>query len=46
MNSIYIGDRQLDPPEDDDPKDGLTDPERRQKAFDDYDPPDNDYGGE
>jgi hypothetical protein len=24
--------------------DGLTDAERRQKAFDDFDPPDNDFG--
>lgn len=42
MNHIYIGDRELDPPEEDDePEDGLTDAERRQKAFDDFDPPDN-----
>lgn len=46
MNSIYIGDRPLDPPEDDEQEDGLTDAERRQKALDDFDPPDNDYGGD
>lgn len=80
MNSIYIGDRPLDPPEDEwdedlincwsclrtieveavndcescCPKCGveidieheLTDAERRKKAFDDFDPPDNDYGGD
>ena len=43
-NPIYLGDHNLDPPDDDDPEDGLTDAERRQKAFDDFDPPDNDYG--
>lgn len=37
----YIGDRQLDPPEDDNPEGGLTDAERRQKEFDDVDPDDN-----
>lgn len=46
MSYPYAGDRQLDPPEDDDPEDCLTDAERRQKEFDDYDPPNNDYGGE
>lgn len=44
MNHIYIGDRELDPPEDEDPEDGLTDAERRQKEFDDFDPPDHDFG--
>lgn len=44
MNLIYLGDHNLDPPDDDDePEDGLTDAERRQKAFDDFDPPDNDF---
>lgn len=46
MSYPYAGDWMLDPPEYEDPEDGLTDAERRQKAFDDYDPPDNDYGGE
>jgi hypothetical protein len=41
---IYLGDYNLEPPEDDDTEDGLTDAERRQKAFDDFDPPDNDFG--
>lgn len=36
----------LEPDDDDDPEDGLTDAERRQKEFDDFDPPDNDYGGD
>lgn len=80
MNHIYIGDRELDPPEDPDLPtrdcgccrgtgrieyyvegeyghviaecpdcDGegqveMTDAERRQKAFDDFDPPDQDFG--
>lgn len=39
-------DRWLEPDDDDEPEDGLTDAERRQKAFDDFDPPDNDYGGD
>lgn len=43
MNSIYIGDRPLDPPEDDDFEDGLTEAERQQKAFDELDPEDNDF---
>lgn len=34
----------LDPPEDDEPGDDLTDAERRQKAFDDFDPLDEDFG--
>lgn len=42
MNHIYIGDRQLEP--DEEPDDGLTYEERRQKEFDDFDPPDNDFG--
>lgn len=42
-NRFYVGDYRLDPP-DDDTDDGLTDAERRQKAFDDFDPPDNDFG--
>lgn len=75
MNHIYIGDRELDPPECDEPEtcfrcggwgwidadpensgdcpdcEGsgqivLTEAERQQKAFDDFDPPDNDYGGD
>ena len=47
MNHVYIGDRQLDPNEEPDiPDDGLTDAERHQKEFDDFDPPDNDYGGD
>lgn len=40
----YIGDRQLDPPEEDDPDDGLTLREREQQAFDDFDPDDCDFG--
>lgn len=43
-NSIYLGDYNLDPPEDNEPEDGLTDAERRQKEFDDFDPPENDFG--
>lgn len=43
-NHVYIGGPPLDPPDDDEPEDGLTDAERRQKQFDDYDPPDNDFG--
>ena len=39
-------DRWLEPDDDDDTEDGLTDDERRQKAFDDFDPSDNDYGGD
>lgn len=47
MSRVYIGDRQLNPDEEPDvPDDGLTDAERRQKEFDDFDPPDNDYGGD
>lgn len=42
-NRFYLGDHNLDPPEDE-PEDGLTDAERRQKEFDDFDPPDNDFG--
>lgn len=37
-------DRWLEPDEDEDQEDGLTDADRRQKAFDDLDPPDNDFG--
>lgn len=37
----YIGDRELDPP-DEEPEDGLTYAERRQKEFDDFDPQDLD----
>ena len=44
-NRFYVGGPPLDPPDDDEPEDGLTDAERRQKAFDDFDPPD-DYPGE
>lgn len=43
-NPIYLGDYNLDPPEDDDFEDGLTDSERAQIAFDNFDPPDNDFG--
>ncbi|MNO84274.1 hypothetical protein D3C76_756120 [compost metagenome] len=43
-NRFYLGDHNLDPPEDDEPEDSLTDAERRQKAFDDFDPDDNDFG--
>lgn len=42
-NRFYVGGHWLDPP--DELEDGeLTDAERRQKAFDDFDPPDNDFG--
>lgn len=38
-------DRWLEPNDDDDePEDGLTYAERRKKEFDDFDPPDNDFG--
>lgn len=38
-------DRWLEPDdEDDDPEDGLTDAERRQKDFDDFDPDESDFG--
>jgi len=39
-------DRWLEPNDDglEEMDDGLTDAERRQKAFDDFDPPDNDLG--
>lgn len=39
-------DRWLEPNEDglEEMDDGLTDAERRQKAFDDFDPDDNDFG--
>lgn len=37
-------DRWLEPDEDDEPEDGLTTTERQQKAFYDFDPPDNEYG--
>lgn len=30
----------LDPPEDEEPDDGLTEAERRQQEFDDFDPED------
>lgn len=43
-NPIYLGDYNLEPPEYDEPEDGLTDAERRQKAFDDFDPDDGDFG--
>lgn len=44
-NRFYLGDHNLEPPEDDEPEDGLTDAERRQKAFDDFEPPDcGDFG--
>lgn len=43
MNSIYIGDRPLDPIEEDDLEDGLTEAERKQKEFDDFDPEDKDF---
>ena len=36
-------DRWLEP-DDDEPEDGLTEAERQQKAFDDFDPPDEDFG--
>lgn len=40
-------DRWLEPDDDgDDMDDGLTEQERRQKAFDDFDPPETDYGGD
>lgn len=41
-------DRWLEPNDDglEEMDDGLTDAERRQKAFDDFDPQDNDYGGD
>lgn len=42
-NRFYLGDHNLEPNEDDEPEDGLTDAERRQKEFDDFDPPEN-YG--
>lgn len=42
-NWVYVGGPLLDPP--DEPEDGeLTTEERRQKAFDDFDPPDAEYG--
>lgn len=44
-NLFYLGDYNLEPPEDNE-TDGLTDADRRQKEFDDFDPPDNDYGGD
>lgn len=45
MNHIYIGDRQLEPDEDDMPEDcELTREELAKKQFDDFDPPDNDFG--
>lgn len=39
-------DRWLEPNDDglEEMDDGLTDAERRQKEFDDFDPPDNDFG--
>lgn len=43
-NPIYLGDYNLEPPEDDESVDGLTDAERRQKEFDDFDPDDTDFG--
>ena len=43
-NPIYLGDYSLDPPEDNDPEDGLTDAERKQKEFDDFEPDDSDFG--
>lgn len=43
-NPIYLGDYLLDPPEDDDFEDGLTDPERAQLEFDNFDPDDKDFG--
>lgn len=45
-NPIYLGDYNLDPPEDDIPDDGLTEQERRQKAFDDFDPPEPEFEGD
>lgn len=41
-------DRWLEPNDDglEEIDDGLTEQERRQKAFDDFDPPDNDYGSD
>lgn len=37
----------LEPDEEDDiPDDGLTEQERRQKAFDDFDPPEPEFEGE
>lgn len=44
MNYPYAGDHNIDPPEDDEPEDGLTDAERQQKAFDDFDPDYEDFG--
>jgi len=42
-NRIYVGGPPLDPP--DEPEDGeLTADERQQKAFDDFDPPDAEFG--
>lgn len=40
-------DRWLEPNDDglEEVDDGLTEQERRQEAFDDFDPSDNDYGG-
>ena len=37
-------DRWLEPDDDGEPDDGMTYEERRQKEFDDFDPPDNDFG--
>jgi hypothetical protein len=43
-NRFYLGDYNLDPPEDNEPEDGMTDAERRQKEFDDFDPDCGDFG--
>lgn len=43
-NGVFVmtpHDRWLEPDEDNEPEEGLTDAERRQKEFDDFDPPDN-----
>lgn len=44
--SMTPHDRWLEPNDDglEDMDDGLTEQELRQKAFDDFDPPDNDFG--
>ena len=45
LNPIYIGDHKLEPTDDEEePGDGLTYAQRHQKAFDDFDPTDNDFG--
>lgn len=47
MSHIYIGDRQLEPDEEEIPEDcDLTWEEIQQKKFDDFDPPETDFGGD